>query len=401
MNNWLDSILEITTKLESPRSYWFWSLLCSLSAVVKDHVYIDRGGAYRLYPNIYVLLHGGSGLGKGLPIAFSRQLVEQTGCTRVISGRSSIEAVLSELATAQSTPSGVIADSAGFIAASEFSAALIQNPMAITILTDLFDRIYHQGTWKNLLKSGTEKLKNPTVTLLGGVNEAQFRDALTNRDMQGGFLGRTFLIRETKRNTLNPLTEKLDQALEPKDHVEHLKKLAKVKGEFTVTDEAKLIYNSWYKDYYGQEESEEETGTSSRLRDSVWKVSMLLSLSVDDSLVITAPLISTAIRLTEPLVPSARRAVMSKGKSGFAEQTATLINILLQCNGNRISRSSLLGTYWREFDALDLDRIIITLEQSQIIRISQEEQGQLYYQMTEEAREQVLTMHSRRKDKRK
>src|SRR3990167_58763 len=110
---WLDEVLASAEELESPRRYFLWSALTAISAVVKDSVWVNRGGAYNLYPNIYVILYGPSGLRKGLPIALARQMVTEVGNTRVISGRSSIEAIIQELATAHTSPGRIIADSAG------------------------------------------------------------------------------------------------------------------------------------------------------------------------------------------------------------------------------------------------------------------------------------------------
>ena len=123
---WLDELIVQHSELESPQSFWYWSGLCAISAVVKDQVYLERW-AYKLYPNIYVMLHADSGLKKGPPVGLAKTLVKRVNNTRVISGRSSIQGILKELGTAQSTPGSgkVNAKSCGFIVASEFSSSLV------------------------------------------------------------------------------------------------------------------------------------------------------------------------------------------------------------------------------------------------------------------------------------
>src|ERR1043165_7628052 len=97
---WIEQVIKSRSELESPLSFWFWGALVSISAVVKDNIWIDRQ-IYKLYPNIYVMLHAESGLKKGPPIAMARKFVNSVNNTRVITGRSSIQGILKEMGSAQ------------------------------------------------------------------------------------------------------------------------------------------------------------------------------------------------------------------------------------------------------------------------------------------------------------
>jgi len=54
-----------TREFEAPTSYHVFSLLAAVSAAIARRVVISRGG-FRLWPNLYVLLHGPSGIGKSV-----------------------------------------------------------------------------------------------------------------------------------------------------------------------------------------------------------------------------------------------------------------------------------------------------------------------------------------------
>ena len=163
--NWIDKLVAMHKELESPQSFWFWAGLSAMSATVKDNVWMERH-AYKLYPNIYVMLHADSGLKKGPPVALAKDLVSRVNNTEIISGRSSIQGILKQLGTAESVKGGGIkTKSTGFICASEFSSSLVSDPVAMTILTDLYDRNYNEGEWRSLLKMETFKLHNPTLSL--------------------------------------------------------------------------------------------------------------------------------------------------------------------------------------------------------------------------------------------
>lgn len=57
--------VHLTREFEAPASFHVFSLLAATASATGRKVVIDRKG-YRLWPNLYVLLHGPSGLGKGI-----------------------------------------------------------------------------------------------------------------------------------------------------------------------------------------------------------------------------------------------------------------------------------------------------------------------------------------------
>ena len=141
---------------------------------------------------------GKSGLGKEFPVNLSKELVTRANVTRVIAGRSSIQAIIQELGTAR-TQKGQppITDSRGFIVNGELSTAVIQDPDSLTVLTDLYD---NKSSWTNLLKGdGPKELKQPYITALFGSSPAHFYDSIPQVNIEGGYIGRNLLVFEEKR----------------------------------------------------------------------------------------------------------------------------------------------------------------------------------------------------------
>src|SRR5690348_8026302 len=125
MNNWLHEICDQHRELESPESYWRWAGIAAISAVVKDNIWLDRGGVFKTYPNIYVMLHGESGIKKGPPVNMAKRLVQLCGNTRIITGRSSIQGILKELSQSHTEPGGKIVGGAkAFICSSELTSSI-------------------------------------------------------------------------------------------------------------------------------------------------------------------------------------------------------------------------------------------------------------------------------------
>jgi len=383
--DFLKELMDSTNEYESPRQFWYWSGLAMLSAAVKDNVWVERGGIQELnvYPNVYIMLLAKSGLRKSNPVSFARRIVKINELTRVYSGRSSIEAIVQDLGKAYTTLSKkVIVDACGLVTASEFSSSLINNPQALTILTDLYDRNYNSGEWRSMMKvAGVDNLKNPTLSMLVATNPAHLQDFVSAKDMYGGYFGRTFIIQADKKHRSSSLFgQKMGRTPDIILLSDYLKRISKLSGAFTNTEQAAKIYDYWYQQHdlnAGTNGNEDRTGTEERTGDSVLKVASLLSLSQSEDMIIREGHIEQAIKLCEPLINTAGRATKGKGKSNFGEATAIVLEELWK-NKGEISRERLLEKHWADFDALDLNRIVITLEGQKAIQVKQDGAKTIY-----------------------
>lgn len=380
--SWLRRFLEMTKESESPESYFYWSGLATLSAVVKNNVFLERHH-YQLSPNIYVLLIGKSGLRKGIPVNYAKQLVAEANNTRVISGRNSIEGMILELSRGYSLTDGtVVKDAVGFMAAGEFASFLLQNPQALTILTDLYDCHYNKK-WKNTLKgTGVETLNNVCLTMLGASNEIHFKDAVPLNAIGGGFLARTMIVMEEEKRGINDLFDEPEIKFDLPGMASYLKELTKIKGQFTIDEAAKLYGRRWYLDLNVNKKIQDNTGTIERLQDHSLKVAMLLSLSRSLDLVINKQDMEEAIEACQLCFGGAKRIAMGQGKAATAAQTATLLKELVLRPNQEITRQKFLQKFWGEVDAFDLDRIVETLLQAEAIRIIKKGKD-ITYKMTQ------------------
>jgi hypothetical protein len=398
---WIQELTKSTSELESPASFWYWAGLVTISAVVKDNVWLNRGGAYNLYPNIYCILHAESGLKKGPPISLAKDLVRLVNNTKIISGRSSIQGILSSLSKVETKPGGIVTNkSAGFICSSELSSSIVEDNAALTILTDLYDRHYNPGEWSSLLKSESFQLKDPTVCLLGGINDAHAEEFFGKKDIQGGFLARTFVIYEKEEQTINSLMQKLTIPIDREGLSVYLKELSKVKGPFkdTFDDNNDLtpvgrFYDEWYHAFRAQVkqmEVKDETGTLNRFGDSVLKVAMLLSLARSTDLEITIQDMENAISTCEKLVGNIRQTTMGrKGLSSSSTLKTMIIMELLNRENHTISRVVLSKKMWMHYtDITEFDNLMLSFEAAGLIKIAAMG-GQTIYTMVKEEAEKI------------
>jgi hypothetical protein len=373
MPNWVEHIVDEHKEFESPLSFWRWAAIASISAVVRDHVWVNRQ-IYNLYPNIYVMFHAESGLKKGPAIALAKRLVKEVGGVKIISGRSSIQGILKEMGTSQSVPGGKVEKgSAAFIASSELSSSIVEDKVATTILTDLYDRQYNIGEWRSLLKMETFDLQSPCITMLTATNEAHSDSFFVRKDIKGGYFARTFIIYENVENRSNSLLVPMETILDYKKDAEYLKGLAKLQGPFRslasrtendiYTNEYKdttsgetayfcpagIVYQRWYDDFKVSLKSiRDPTGTLNRFGDSVLKVAMLLSLARDSLLVIQEDAMIEAIETCEKLVGNVRRATVGKTEEegSNAVRKTLLLNELMARDTHSISFAQINKKFW-------------------------------------------------------
>lgn len=411
----IDGILGPTKELEAPISFWYWAGLVAISSILKDSVWIDRAGLYKLYPNIYVMLHADSGLKKGPPINLAKELITLVNNTKIISGRSSIQGILKEMGTAETKPGGRIDMKSHItIVSSELSSSIVEDKVAATILTDLYDRHYNAGEWKSLLKMESFQLKDPTITMFTATNEAHNEDFFTKRDIQGGFYARTFIIHETHRQNINSLVIPPKEKLDKSYLASYLKELAKLKGEFKplgsrieseychipVTRKNETVYYSivgkLYDDWYNEfskatEGMQDETGTVNRFGDAVLKVAMLISLSKNPILELDVGSMNEAIAQCEKLIGNVRKTTMGKrGKSSFALQKTLVIEELLRRDNHIISRMQLNKKYWMHAVSEEWDSIMKSFDVAGLI-ITETVGNQIVYRMPSEQVKKMMS----------
>lgn len=374
MSSFIHDVVIDHTDVETPNSWIYWSSVFCISSVAANNYTIrSLGGKVTYYPNIYVMLLGESGLGKGYPVNLAKRFIQETDCTRVIAGRSSIQAIIKEGSTAKSRPGKApLQDSRMAIINGELSSAMIGDPQALEILTDLFDRNYHDKPWVNLLKGdGAEVLKDPYVTCLFGSSPAHFYNSIPQHNIEGGYIARNLMIYEEQRARDLDLLDSEEESLKenwfesiaiPK-YVPHLNKIAGRKARLIPTEEARLLFNTWRRSWReNQKIYNDKTGFINRVPDHVMKVAMCLCLSrYDNNDFIIASDFTEAIEKITNLVYANKRATEGSGLDPMAQVIKKIIDFLIAAPKNEMMRQDLLVRGYGNFDGVVLDKCVDTL----------------------------------------
>jgi hypothetical protein len=411
--NWVQEIVDLHSELESPPSFWRWSAITAISAVVKDNVWLNQQ-IFNLYPNIYTMFHADSGLKKGPPVNMAKKIVKLVNNTRIITGRASIQGILKELGTAITQPGGKIQSKAvAFICSSELSSSIVEDKVATKILTDLYDRIYNDGEWRSLLKMEAFTLKDPTITMLTATNEAMSDDFFTRSAIQGGYFARTFVVYEKQGGKVNSLVYPLEDDINYSTAADYLKEVAKLTGPFKPLacneksdeyryrkikvgkrgnrevwfNEVGAIFDDWYEKFSEIKlihENRDDTGTMNRFDASVLKVAMLLSLAIEPKLEIRVEAMHEAIIECEKLLGNVRRTTLGKqGISQSALLKSMIIMELLNRDNHQVSRPILMKKMWQHYEnPEEFDNMMLGFDSAGMI-VTSSVGNQILYTMPE------------------
>lgn len=213
INNFLDSYAEYSkeTSLIVPPLYNEWAGLLAISATLGRNLWITRGH-FKIFPNLYIMLMGEPGTGKGLACSLLQNLLEESGYEYFAADRSSKEKFIQDLADGITFNSKQVedifstrifdTDSGGgatteprecFVLAEEFQDFLGQNNIDfIAFLTKLWS---YSGTYRYRLKTGRSVgISDPCVNILGGSTSATFALTFPPEIAGQGFLARLILI---------------------------------------------------------------------------------------------------------------------------------------------------------------------------------------------------------------
>lgn len=392
MTSWLDELMAATADAESPRQFVYWAGLTAISSVVKKNVYLQRGRIYRLYPNLFVITVAKTGGRKQFPVDVLRNLLWELKEIRVVSGHNTIQGIAATLKDAKTEDGVVYPDAQACLCSSEFSNLVQNDSDALTWLTAWYDTHSKEcEKWEKTLKSEKIVLKNICISLFGATNLEHFNERLSEKDVKGGFIGRTLLVESNKRGKLNALVDEEDETAELIDYpklAKRLREISKISGRFKWEEKARAEFKEWYLLFNSDLENAElqdRTGFADRVHDHILKVSMLLSLAEKDELLITQANLKQAMMLVLPLLDRARELLKGKGKSDTAYQTAIVLQAILDKPNYQLTREYIIKRMWNDVNSMTLDTVVKTLKDGGYIEEVYEGEDTIY-RLTERCR---------------
>lgn len=383
--DWISEYIQyVTDATESPTKFHWWSAATAISATLKRNTWIDRK-LWRLYPNLYVVLVGRPGLGKGAAMHPALDLMKKAGTVNVLSDRITMEYVLEKLSKGfprvhQGSNNGqptlkLGTESAALLVSTELSVFITASQFSITALSDLWDSkegVYQYGT----RGKGEYNIQSPCVSLFGGSAQEWLVKSIPADAVGGGFTRRVNFVLATKKDKKVPWPKAYITG--PDDLVEDLRTISILRGEFNFTPGARKIFERYYNSCEPNEFDDEATCV---YKTSKWanasKLAQVISASRGDSLEINELDLQMAINKVEEVVDDLKIVFRSVGESTLASASEKVLKFV-ETKGYA-SRGDILARNWHHMTSGDLDIIIATFREAGTVGERQVGNQTLYY----------------------
>jgi len=294
--------LKYTTGQESPTDFHLWVCIGMIAVALGRNAWLNRGG-WNIYPNLFIILIGESGLTRK-STALNLGIHPLQSCLPDITElgqKITPEQLIGVLAQICDDDSSKRAEA--YIHASEMAVLLGKTNLddsLIKLLTDLWDCPSHH-TYQTRGK-GKETMKDVCINMLAATTPDWLRNSIPQDTLEGGFFSRLILVQRTPTGEKNPFPEdsmnvKIQEALE---NIKHDLQLInqEIHGPFEWDTEAKKAYATWYCEYNEPESSVSfMRGYYGRKGDFVIKLAMISSANYSNDKIITKEDIVFAVKI--------------------------------------------------------------------------------------------------------
>ena len=363
--NFVSQFVEFTKEYESPNSFWRWAAYATVAATLRNNVYFEHG-LRRTYPNIFVVLLADSAeYRKSGPFNPVIKLLKDMRVTKIVAGRTSIQAILDALAE----NTGSLKGGSALLCAEELASFFVSDPALVPLLTDMYD---FREDFVYKLRSGETRIKDLCITMLAASNEQFLKEVYTNAAVYGGLLGRTIMVKPDETRAPNSLLRIDATKYDHKPLIDSLNKVRLLNGAVTITPDAEILYDAWYKPLYNSyKKIPDRTGITQRMHTTVLKLAIVIA-AAHYTTEINEQYMKEAIEEITKLKTNYAVYAMSSGKSEMADKGALLLNSLWESKDKKITREEFLRNQWHMVSAEDLDKLITTLTGAKLIELSQD-----------------------------
>lgn len=336
LDDWLENYLKFTQNSESPTLYHLWSGVAAISSCLRRKCYTNWGLQGYIYPNLYVVLVGPPGGRKGTAMKIAKSMIANLGIITSSDALGSVQTLYNELNDCEDefrTKDGKIRKHKSLsIWSEEFQVFLNDKDQVIRgSLTDLFDC---PNTWQYAsIKMGKKDVSNCFLTIIGAITPSLLQDKLTKDAVGGGLLSRIILVvgyGAIKRIAL-PFLSKDDEQLQQQLQ-QDLEQISLMVGPFMMTKDFLSIYSRWYQSDAGADgiDSEKFLGYNSRRALQVKKLSMILSASEGNEMIIHPVHFTKALDILKQTEQEMPNAFYGVGRGFHAEILTSVMRYMEQ-----------------------------------------------------------------------
>ena len=370
----LEDYLLYNSNSESPEDYHIWVFLSMVASVIGKKAWV-KFQYFNVYPNMFVTLVSLPGMGKkSTAMRIGRSMVEEADVgVKFAYDSVTKQALIQDLEQSfeiMQTPNNKEYGSSALTAiASELVTLLADGTPMVDFLTDIYDS---DKQWRYKTKNkGENVIVNPCFNLISGATTDRFCSDVIKDAVAGGFISRCVIVFSNQTRLEDMFAEESEEQLEARGRViDQFREIAKLFGHVTFSKEAKELFNEWREENFKALQRQTATNAEfqSRKHIHIIKCAMLLAVS-DLSLIIEEVHIKMAIELLRRVEHNMKFIYMSAGDN---KNNGTQFRILNALNFvDSLEYGELLSYFIQDVDKEEFERILATLESSNLISIHQ------------------------------
>ena len=239
MNSMIDTFVASEGESETPAPLFYWAMISTVATMLGSNVWVSRWAGDELHPNLYVMLIGPSGCGKGTAlnrahkyltpykddIGYYRGKVTPWALSKKMADNNRFTYVTPELGAA--------------IPAGAYGRDLVK------MLTDLYEGGGTHGQYS--LTNVETQFSDPTVNWVAGTIVEWLLETVDQSAILSGFFARVTAIAVPYRDRrmVRPIIPDNASELKREVHV-GMAKLLTLQGEMRLTEGAQKIMDQWY-----------------------------------------------------------------------------------------------------------------------------------------------------------
>jgi hypothetical protein len=318
----------------------FWSGVSAIAGALRRKVWIDQV-YFQWYPNFYIVIVAPPGVvSKTTTASVSMSLLRKVPGVRfgpdVVTWPSLVTS-FSEAAENFEWAGGWHPMSAMTLESGEFGNLLDpQDRSMVDLLVSLWDG--KQGAFRKETKfSGNDSIENPWINLIACTTPAWIAGNFPEYMIGGGFTSRCiFVYAEKKAQRIAYPARRVpkDLGIQRDKLIEDLCEIAKLTGEYRLTDEAYEWGIRWYDHHIENPppalNDDRFGGYLARKQTHIHKLAMVLAASRGDALVITAEHLEVANTMVSALEPDMAMVFSKIGRTDESYHVERLVKYIQQ-----------------------------------------------------------------------
>lgn len=384
LDDWIKAYMQYTSLYESSDDFHFWTAISTIAGALRRQVWIDCVG-WDWIANFYIIFVAPPGIvAKSTTANLGMELLKEVPKVRFGASAVTWQAFVQELSKAANkfqVGDKIYTQSALTFSLSELGTFLDpSNREMIDMLVDLWDG--RRGEWKKVTKgSGSDTIVNPWVNFIGCTTPAWIANAFPEYMIGGGFTSRAvFVYSDQKRKYVaypQRRKVKIDHLKLKQALIDDLKEIAKMAGEYVMTEEAMDFGEEWYENFHKNRpkhlDNDQFEGYFARKQTHIHKLAIVLSAAKSSELVITKETLAAAldiITMTEHDMPK----VFSKIGQNLQTKHITMISRIVRTH-HAISDSELYKLVYKHMSTEEFAKALESLKKANMITVKKIKKG--------------------------